>query len=317
MSERLIALAGKIEEAYADRDLCRKLEQQLNSMSVEQREAEQEQERLLARWQEEQKDVQQLTSISLANLFYTLIGTKGQRLSKEQVEEIAAKERYELAASVAEALKQDAEQLKAKLTGVRFWETSLRYALQEKEELLRQIDPQITMELEQLQQEKVRLRHEKKELSEAHAAGQKALRVLRDAEDKFKSAKGWSTYDMLGGGMISTHMKHSRMDEAQRLVQQSNHALRTLHRELKDVEKLAANTELVSVSGGLKFADYFFDGLIADWMVNNKINASIGEVTKSSSQVRKIVSKLHTRLSQVEARLAEVTRKYDALILEY
>ncbi|WP_195573764.1 hypothetical protein [Paenibacillus sp. 1001270B_150601_E10] len=317
MRERLKALDSLIEAAMLERDLYRKWEHQLNGVTVDQCDAQAEVERLLAQWQEEKKDVERLANRSLANLFYTLIGTKEQKLSREQIEELKAKERYELALSEANALKEDRELLTRKLIDVSHWDTKLKHAMQEKEELLRELDSAFAGELDQLQQQKVQLLHEKKELAEARAAGENALRALRRAEEAFDSAKGWSTYDMLGGGMLSTHMKHSRIDEAQELVTKANHAMRTFKRELKDVEQAAAHTELVHIEDGLKFADYFFDGLIADWMVNNRIESSLDAVHKGITRVEPIVKRLNEWRIQVEGSLNEAERRYDQLILTY
>lgn len=40
----------------------------------------------------------------------------------------------------------------------------------------------------------------KRQLSEAIAAGERALSLLSDAEDALSGAAGWGLFDMLGGG---------------------------------------------------------------------------------------------------------------------
>ncbi|NMM52525.1 hypothetical protein [Paenibacillus aquistagni] len=317
MRERILALDRHIEAAMLERELHAKWEHQLNGIKTELRHAEAEVEQLLLQWQEEKKDVERLTNRSLSNLFYTLIGTKEQKLSEEQIEELKAKERYELALSEANALEEDRAELSRKLIDVSRWDTKLKQAMQEKEELLREHDSAFASALDELQQQKVKLLHEKKELGEARAAGEHALRALRRAGESFDSAKNWSTYDMLGGGMLATHIKHSRIDEAQESVTKANHALRTFQRELKDVEQAAAGTDLVHIEGGLKFADYFLDGLIADWMVNNRIQSSLEAVNKGITRVEPILKRLNEYRIQVEGSLQEATRRYDQLILTY
>lgn len=317
VSERLKELDLRIEAAQLDREMHKKWQYQLNSVKTEQREAQAEMDRLKSKWQDEQKDVEQLTNRSIANLFYTLIGTKEKRLDKEQIEALQAKERYELTSSEASALEQDGRLLQQKIAQLGDWDSIIRDTMREKEQLLRSLDPVLTQRLDALTQDKNQLALEKKELTEARAAGENALRALRLAKEKFDSAKNWSTYDMLGGGMLSTHMKHSRIDEAQSLVTKANHALRTFQRELKDVEQAASEAHYVEVSDGLKFADYFFDGLIADWMVNDRINGSLETVNRAITRVEPIVKRLNQWRTQVEGRLEETARQYDKLILSY
>ena len=54
-----------------------------------------------------------------------------------------------------------------------------------------------------------------RETEEALRAGQEAHRQAQQVLDTLRSAKGWGVYDLLGGGMISGLIKHSRMDQAQ------------------------------------------------------------------------------------------------------
>ena len=64
--------------------------------------------------------------------------------------------------------------------------------------------------------------------------------------------------------------KHNRMDEAQAAMNVARGHLRRLKRELLDVN-LTGDLKM-DVGSFLTFADYFFDGIIADWMVQSKIS---------------------------------------------
>ena len=60
-----------------------------------------------------------------------------------------------------------------------------------------------------------------REKQEAIEAGERALRSLRQAKSDLNSARGWGIYDLLGGGMISTLIKHSRMNHAEDNINQA------------------------------------------------------------------------------------------------
>ena len=49
----------------------------------------------------------------------------------------------------------------------------------------------------------------------------------------------------------------------------ARNSIRNLKKELSDVDQLV-DVDL-NISDFLSFADYFFDGIIADWMVQSKI----------------------------------------------
>ena len=106
-----------------------------------------------------------------------------------------------------------------------------------------------------------------KELREAREAGARALNSLREAKQHMDSARGWGIFDMLGGGTLSTLIKHSRMDDARRFVEEAQYDLRAFQRELADVR-----LPDVHIDGFMTFADFFFDGFLADFLVQRRIN---------------------------------------------
>ena len=108
-----------------------------------------------------------------------------------------------------------------------------------------------------------------KEKREAIEAGQRALSSLRIAKENLNSAKNWGLVDMFGGGFFSTMLKHSKMDQARQNMEQAKYDLRNFSRELNDVN-MACNLN-INTGDFLSFADYFFDGFVVDWMVQDRI----------------------------------------------
>ena len=71
-----------------------------------------------------------------------------------------------------------------------------------------------------------------KEKREAIEAGRRALNSLRTAKENLNSAKNWGLVDMFGGGFFTTMLKHSKMDQAKRNMEQAKYDLRSFSREL-------------------------------------------------------------------------------------
>lgn len=123
------------------------------------------------------------------------------------------------------------------------------------------------------------------EIREAIAAADVALDHLEAAANQLDRAGSWGIADMLGGGFLSTLMKHRRMDDADEELEAARDAVRAFARELADVDR---SLDLDLDTGGfLGFADYFFDGIIADWMVQSKIDKAKSQVERA---VREIVA---------------------------
>ncbi len=135
-----------------------------------------------------------------------------------------------------------------------------------------------------------------KELREAKLAGQEALDCLNRAADSLKSAGNWGIVDMLGGGLISTFIKHSKMNGAEELVQQARSALKRFQKELTDVETV--EDFHIETGDFLAFADYFFDGIIADWLMQSRINDAREQVENARQKVMYIMRQLDEYLSR-------------------
>lgn len=133
----------------------------------------------------------------------------------------------------------------------------------------------------------------KKEVLEAIHAGEAALSSLKQAEAFLSSARNWGVYDMLGGGFFGTMIKHSKMDHAAACLEEAKSQLRVFQRELKDVS-VSLNLKL-EIGDFLTFADYFFDGLIADYLVQSKISAARQQTADAIFHVNRLLTELNNR----------------------
>lgn len=138
-----------------------------------------------------------------------------------------------------------------------------------------------------------------RETEEAIGAGQEAHRQAQQVLDTLRSAKGWGVYDLLGGGMISGLIKHSRMDRAQQQLESLRQALERFNRELKDMQvQCSASAEL---SGFWRVADLVWDGFISDWTVLSRISDARTRVEQTDAQILQALD----RLQQMRRRVME------------
>ncbi len=66
--------------------------------------------------------------------------------------------------------------------------------------------------------------------------------------------------------------------------------LRSFSRELNDVN-MACNLN-INTGDFLSFADYFFDGFVVDWVVQNRINNAKRQVEEAIRRTESIVNQL-------------------------
>jgi len=128
------------------------------------------------------------------------------------------------------------------------------------------------------------------EIREAIAAGERALSSLYAAQNQLKRARGWGMADMFGGGLLTGAVKHSKMKDASRCMEDAKRHLKTFQKELRDVN-LSLNLRM-EVGSFLSFADFFFDGLVADYLVQSKIADAREQVDDAIIRVSSVLNAL-------------------------
>lgn len=129
-----------------------------------------------------------------------------------------------------------------------------------------------------------------KERQEAIFAGMRAKSSLTNALNALNSARGWGIYDILGGGVISTFIKHSKMDDASDYLEEAQRDLQIFNKELSDIKGLdGINLSTNDVWG---VSDWLFDSFFTDWIVQGRINEAREQIRRAIDQVDSILANL-------------------------
>ena len=305
--EKLKALQEKISRSRQLTSMLKELRGQRDTIAARVRELE-------AIKVDEQADVDRLEGRSLASFFYNVIGKMDERLNKEREEAYAARVKYDAAARELEAIDGDIQRCESELSGLRGCEREYEATLREKANAVKSEGGARAEEILKLEERHAYLESQKKELREAISAGNSARSTAESVLSSLDSAEGWGTWDLLGGGLLADMAKHSHLDEAQGAIERLQSQLRRFKTELADVT-IHADMQ-VNVDGFLRFADYFFDGLFADWAVMDKISQSQSQAQSTKSQIDSVLSRLNSMMSAAEREQAQTKSKLDALVLE-
>lgn len=130
-----------------------------------------------------------------------------------------------------------------------------------------------------------------------------ARRYLQAGQESLGSARNWGIFDMLGGGMISTLVKHGKLDKAFAHIERAKPLLRHLAADLKEWSLDAE--ELEGLSGLAVFADFFFDGILADLYVQSKIR----QFQEQLVQTIRTLEKTEDALQKLDAHEADFLRR--------
>ncbi|MBR3979020.1 MAG: hypothetical protein IKJ94_05310 [Oscillospiraceae bacterium] len=276
--------------------LKKQLEAKLNDLRGQRKVYEQEVRVLRIVFENEQEDVQKLESKSLANYFYQIIGKLEDKRTEEQKEAAAARVKLDAAQRELSAVDGEIQDIQSQFSDLYGCEHAYTAALKKKRADVKASGTPAGTEILELEEKLAFLESQKQEIRQARSAGRDALRAADAVLSELKSAQDWNTWDMLGGGGIITHMaKHGHLDDAQANVMALQGMLRKFKTELADIN-IQANMQ-VSVDGFLRFADYFFDGLFADWAVGDRISQSQSSVMDVRYKIEQAMNKL-TELDQ-------------------
>ena len=291
-----------------------KLDAMLAQVQTNLRESQYASSQLKERLASEKADVDKLESLSLTGMFYSVLGTKREHLDREKQEYVAAKLKYDESVEAVTDLQAEANRLRQELEAFPSVGHDYERLIKEKESLLANGNNPRAKRLLGLSEQLADLKSDQKELTEAIQAGDAASRGLRQVQTALQSAANWGTWDMLGGGMLSTMAKHSKIDSAKRHAHAAQRQLRRFEEELADAgQRLNVSLE---IGGFSKFADYFFDGLIADWVVQSKIQKASSACSSAMSQVSSSVGECRRRLSETERECEQVERQRREFIEE-
>lgn len=260
----------------------------------------------------EQEDVERLESFGLTKLIATLSGKKEEKLSKEKQEMIAAQHKLEEAIKTKKEINQAMSVLESNLKNLGHVEVEYQQLLLQKEDMIKVSASPFAAKVFGLSEQEGKLKAYIMELEEAKQAGLHVEDALSDAVSSLDKAEGWGTWDLFGGGMVADMVKHQKIDEAEAYLHQAQRCMREFQKELLDVQETVVVD--INISGMLKFADFFFDGFIADYMVQGKIQRSLEQAKSHLARVTSILNKLDSQSEEKKRELEAIQREKQELV---
>ncbi len=258
----------------------------------------------------EEQDVKKLESFSLTALYHDLFGDKQQQLNQEQTEFFAAKLKYDSCLSQVNSIKNEIVNYHQLIKQKSALEAEFKVLIGQvpsgkNQQLYLQLITNTSTAHSCLQ-----------ELREARAAGEQALQSTNKALDMMKSASNWGVFDMVGGGLLATAVKHNKMGNAQREMETMRNRLDLFHRELQDVKQIEYQAVDLHISMFSSVADFVLDGLIFDWMVQSKINQCKHKLTAVADETKRMMSQLNQHIEHCKQSLTEQQLQLQQLLAD-
>ncbi|MBQ9932602.1 MAG: hypothetical protein IJO69_02050 [Ruminiclostridium sp.] len=267
-----------------------------------------------AQMNQEQADVDKLEGRSLAAFFAGLRGNKEERLDKERQEARAARVKYDMALLERNQVEDQLRRTREELADLETIPAQREAILDQWAQAVKAVGGAAGKAVLDLEEKRAWHEGQRREITEAVAAGQEALTQANEIMTKLSDAEGWGTWDMFGGGMLSSLMKYEAIDEAQAKVEGLQLALRRFRTELVDVS-IDADLNF-TMDGTTQFFDVFFDNIFTDWAVMDEISKSQNRVGQLRDQIRALEETLTQTDSQHQADLEQLDRDLEDLLLK-
>ncbi len=266
------------------------LQHKLEEVMKEHKELSLKKNTLLEQLKKEKKDVDKLEKLTFTSIWYTFIGGKSEKIRQEKNELGQVEYEYKYLNDTLDRLQKDIDYYKDRIFSINKLEKEYNNLLVEKEKTIMETSHELYEPLSKINKDIVDKENYQKEIGEAINAGKEVIYALESIKEALSKARNWGTWDIFGGGFISDMVKHSNLDKAEDNMQQLRYLLNKYTRELKDINMhISINLD---ISDMLRFADFFFDNIFSDMMVQSKINRALEQVDKAYNIVNNQIYQL-------------------------
>ncbi|MEQ0489269.1 hypothetical protein ABLW17_09550 [Anaerococcus murdochii] len=138
-----------------------------------------------------------------------------------------------------------------------------------------------------------------KELKEAKEAADQVIIRIDAGLNQLKSASSWGILDIFGGGLFSSLVKRNKIGEANRSLDELSLSLKSLNKELSDVDISLPDAIPDSLSDEL--FDLVFDNIFTDIRVQGEIKENLIALKELRHAVVEIRDKVDRQIRELEA----------------
>lgn len=267
--------------------------------------------------EEETEDYEKLEKLSLKGLFHKVLGSKEQQMEKEKQEYLHASLKYDEKKKEIDLMEYERKILEEKLSKLDGVEKRAEELLKKRMNELVQSNSSAGKKLRKAFKQIDETHLYRKEIGEAIGQGQKAVHVLNEITGYLQKARNWGQWDMAGRkGRMTSYAKHSNIDAARARIHQAQHLLNDFKYELNDVYKDVESLHLqLNISDFSRFADIFFDNLISDWIIQQKIQNALASVRATHDKVVRITGSLNQLDKEKKAEIKQLEAEKTQIVM--
>lgn len=308
-------IGEEIKKLLEEHQSLKKSEARLAEIVPEIEKVNREVQTLEQQMRKEFEDIENLEKLGMKALFYKVLGSQEEQLEKERQEYLQASLKYDQVRKNLELLEFEYNILKKKSGNLATIEQKLNDLSVRQEKELINMPGAAALEIKKIylqidQQERLKI-----DISEAIKAGLKALECIDAVIAGLQQAHNWGQWDVSGRNPMSNHLKYSAIDKAKDWAYESNRQLKVFEKELLDVYKQIPEDFQLHIDSFNRFIDVFFDNLITDWIIQQKIYNALNNTLNIRDKVVRMIKTLEGENPKVAQTISTLEQRKKEFIL--
>ena len=252
----------------------------------------------------------------MKGLFHQVLGSKEEQIEKERQEYLQASLKYDEAKKSLELLEYERSLLEGKTKKLPQLQAKLDRLMKLREKSLIESDSEAGRKILELLLILDTNREFIGNVQQVGKTGREAISLLDQMAGHLRQAKNWGQWDMAGRQRGASYMKHSAIDKARDLAYHAKHLLARFESDLKHIygaQRFNLNIEFDAYS---RFTDIFFDNLISDWIVQQKIQNALSNVLSVRDKITRILQSLDGEITKAEEKISSLESQRRSLIIK-
>lgn len=310
-------LQEEIKKLLEEHQILKKAESRLVELSKEIAQARQDVIVLEKLVQKEYEDVENLEKLGMKALFHKVLGNQESQLEKERQEYLQVSLKYDQVRKSIELLEFEHNILQKKSGSIPVIEARLNELSLVQEKELVNMEGAGSLEIRKINSQIETQQRLKIDVREAEKAGVKSLECIDGVVAGLQQAHNWGQWDMSGRNPMSNHLKYTAIDKAKDWAYEANRQLKVFEKELLDVYRQIPEDFQLHLDSFNRFIDVFFDNLITDWIIQQKIYNALNNTLNIRDKVVRMIKTLETEHPRIDQNIEELEIRKKQFILNY
>jgi hypothetical protein len=306
----------ELKETFAAHQSLLRIERHLAQVNEQLVEANKNLDVLESSLSKEFRDIEKLERLSLKGLFHQVLGSKEEQIEKERQEYLQVSLKYDEAKKSVELLEYERSLLEGKTNDIKKIEASLNRLIKQREKLLIESNSQAGLQILDLLLIIDTNREFIGNVQQVQKMAAEVVAMLDQMIGHLRHAKNWGQWDMAGRQRGASYIKHSSIDKARDLAYHTKHLLVRFENDLSHIygrQQFNLHLEFDSFS---RFTDIFFDNLISDWIVQQKIQNALSNVLSVRDKITRISQSLTQEIRKAEQKVVAVEEQRKELVIK-